>query len=53
MKEKRLRPSDIEWQKQKKENHQNNVALFEGVKDGRLYRQMVSARVLFRGMTFK
>lgn len=42
--------ADLEWQRNKKENRQNNVALFEGVRKGVFYRQLVTARILFRGV---
>ena len=50
MKEKRIRPQNIEWQQQKIENRKNNEALFTGW-DGGVWRRGIMARQLFRGLT--
>jgi hypothetical protein len=51
MKEKQPRPQDIEWNKQKLENHRLNKALFTGW-DGGVYKRGIMARVLFKGILY-
>ena len=49
MKERQQRPQDIEWQKQKLENHRLNEALLTGRWHGSMWRRGIMARLLFRG----
>ena len=44
MKEKRLRPSDVEWNQRKAESHLLNEALRDGFVDGRMFRRGIMAR---------
>lgn len=52
MKERQLKPNEIVWNQNKAENTQNNLALFEGIRNGHFYRKMVSARKLFSGKEY-